>query len=90
MDKESQMIPNQSLRFQHDPRKLVNCLAERAKRWWGATAVMKVFAVIFGAISVLVFPNFKPSAVIVFLLVRPAGRSYLGVKVSYEPDRGNR
>jgi hypothetical protein len=25
-----------------------------------------------------------------FFFVRPAGRSYLGVKVSYEPDRGNR
>jgi hypothetical protein len=24
-----------------------------------------------------------------FLLVRPAGRTHLGVKVSYRPDRGN-
>lgn len=68
MDKELRMIPDQSFRFQHDPRKLVDCLSERAKRWWGATAVIKLFTVIFGAISVLIFPNFKPSVVIVFLL----------------------
>ena len=30
------------------------------------------------------------SPFIVKSLLRPAGRSYLGVKVSYEPDRGNR
>lgn len=68
MDEKLRMIPNQSPRFQHDPRKLVDCLSRRAKRWWGATAAIKTFAVIFGAISVLIFPNFKSSAVIVFLL----------------------
>lgn len=55
-------------RFQHDPRKLVDCLSERAKRWWGVTAVIKVSSVTLGTLSVLLFPSFKSSAVIVFLL----------------------
>jgi hypothetical protein len=55
-------------RFQHDPRKLVDCLSERAKRWWGVTALIKVCSVSLGTLSVLIFPSFKSSAVIVFLL----------------------
>ncbi len=62
------MTSSPPLRFQHDPRKLVDCLSERAKRWWGATAVIKVFSVSLGAISVLLFPGFKSAAVIIFLL----------------------
>lgn len=55
-------------RFQHDPRKLVDCLSERAKRWWGVTALIKVCSVTLGTVSVLVFPSFKSSAVIIFFL----------------------
>jgi hypothetical protein len=62
------MSPTQPSRFQHDPRKLVDCLSERAKRWWGATAVIRICAVILGGLSVLVFPKFKSAAVIVFIL----------------------
>ncbi len=62
------MTSSPPLRFQHDPRKLVDCLSERAKRWWGATAVIKVCSVSLGAISVLLFPGFKSAAVIIFLL----------------------
>jgi hypothetical protein len=34
----------------------------------------------------------RPAAIVagLFICVRPAWRSYQGVKVSYEPDRGNR
>ena len=51
------------------------------------------FAEVFGFFSIGVLFSAILKATIspeVFLLVRPAGRTYWGVKVSHGPDRGNR
>jgi hypothetical protein len=54
--------------FLHDPRKLGSCLLSRSKRWWIATTATKIGSVVLGALSVIFFPKFKLTAVIVFVL----------------------
>ena len=55
-------------RFKHDLRKLVDCLLDRAKKWWIVSSVSRIVSIIAGAMSVLLFPGFKPAAVIIFLV----------------------
>jgi len=54
--------------FLHDPRKLGRCLLNRSNRWWVATTVAKIGSVVFGALSVILFPTFRITAVLLFIL----------------------
>ncbi|MGB9180216.1 MAG: hypothetical protein WCB68_13370 [Pyrinomonadaceae bacterium] len=54
--------------LRHDPRKLVGCLFNRAKKWWIASLLCKVGSIAVGAINVLIFPDVKSGAVAVFLI----------------------
>src|SRR5687767_4768113 len=55
-------------KFKHDPRRLVNCLFKRAKRWLILVNVSKTCSVLLGVISALSFPNWPLTPVLVFLL----------------------
>jgi hypothetical protein len=54
--------------FKHDPRRLSTCLLNRSKKWWIATTATKVGSVVVGALSVILFPTFKLTAILLFLL----------------------
>lgn len=59
-----------SVELKHDPRKLLDALLKRTKKWWGAALLCKVGVMLLGALNVFIFPNVRyGSLVVTFIYV---------------------